>query len=164
MVWMCVRCGYPGLISYQAPPGGGTTDYAVDIFYKAVQGDVFECFLEADTRLPMMYMPDAIRSTLELMEAPEEAISVRSSYNLSGMSFTPAELATEIRKHIPGFEMEYKIDPLRQKIANSWSDTIDDSCARTDWNWQEAYNLEAMVEDMVKNIRLKLKVSEKELA
>lgn len=147
---------YPGLISYEAMPGGGTTDYAVDIFYKAVQDEVFECFLEADTRLPMMYMPDAIRATLELMEAPKDNIKVRTSYNLSGMSFTPAELANEIQKHIPTFKMNYKIDALRQKIANSWSDSIDDSAARKDWNWKEEYDLTAMTADMVKNIRKKL--------
>jgi nucleoside-diphosphate-sugar epimerase len=147
---------YPGLISYEAMPGGGTTDYAVDIFYKAVQDEVFECFLEADTRLPMMYMPDAIRATLELMEAPKNSIKVRTSYNLSGMNFTPAELASEIQKHIPKFKMNYQIDELRQKIANSWSDTIDDSAARNDWNWKENYDLAAMTADMVKNIRKKM--------
>lgn len=150
---------YPGLISYEAPPGGGTTDYAVDIFYKAVQGEVFECILEADTRLPMMYMPDAIRATLELMEAPLEQVSIHSSYNINAMSFTPAEIAAEIRKHLPDFKMDYKIDELRQKIANSWSDTIDDSFARNDWGWKEAYNLEAMTKDMLENVGAKFSVA-----
>lgn len=149
---------YPGLISYEAMPGGGTTDYAVDIFYKAVQDGTFTCFLEEDTQLPMMYMPDAIRATLELMEAPKDNISIRTSYNLGAMSFTPKELATEIQKHLPDFQMYYKVDALRQQIANSWSNTIDDSTARNDWNWKEAYDLSKMTKDMIVNIQKKLLV------
>ena len=148
---------YPGLISYETLPGGGTTDYAVDIFYKAIEEGRFACFLEEDTRLPMMYMPDAIRATLELMDAPLENISIHSSYNLSGMSFTPNEIYQEIKRHLPHFEMSYEIDPLRQKIANSWSDTIDDSMARRDWGWKEAYDLESMTKDMLVKLKEKLK-------
>ncbi|MGB0861969.1 MAG: NAD-dependent epimerase/dehydratase family protein [Saprospiraceae bacterium] len=153
---------YPGLIGYEAMPGGGTTDYAVDIFYKAIQENSFECFLGADTMLPMMYMPDAIRGTLELMEAPSDNISVRSSYNISAMSFTPAEIAREIQGHLPDFQMGYKVDDLRQNIANSWSDTIDDSAARQDWNWKEAYSLKDMTADMILNVGKKLKRMEME--
>ena len=147
---------YPGLISHETLPGGGTTDYAVDIFYRAIQGEDFECFLEADTRLPMMYMPDAIRATLLLMDAPSTQISVRSSYNLHAMSFTPAEIAHEIKKHYSNFNIHYSIDPLRQNIANSWSNTIDDSSARNDWNWQEEYDLSQMVVDMLEKLTAKL--------
>lgn len=153
---------YPGLIGYESMPGGGTTDYAVDIFYKAIQDNHFECFLGPDTRLPMMYMPDAIRATLELMEAPLANISVHSSYNISAMNFTPTEIAQAIRAHLPDFQIDYKIDDLRQKIANSWSDTIDDSTARQDWNWKEAYNLQEMTADMIKNVGKKLKQMELE--
>ena len=153
---------YPGLIGYESMPGGGTTDYAVDIFYKAIEDNRFECFLGADTRLPMMYMPDAIRATLELMDAPLANISVHSSYNISAMSFTPAEIAQAIKQHLPDFQMDYKVDDLRQKIANSWSDTIDDSTARQDWNWKEAYNLQEMTADMIKNVGNKLKQMELE--
>ncbi|MEM1321735.1 MAG: NAD-dependent epimerase/dehydratase family protein [Bacteroidota bacterium] len=142
---------YPGIISYQSLAGGGTTDYAVDIFHYAVQGKAYECFLSSDTRLPMIYMPDAIRATLELMEAPKEQIQVRSSYNLAGMSFTPAELSNEIRQFIPKFEVSYKPD-FRQKIADSWSDSIDDTPARRDWNWQPEFDLSAMTADMIRQL------------
>lgn len=142
---------YPGLISYQSLPGGGTTDYAVDIFHKAVNNEHFECFLEADTRLPMMYMPDAIRATLELMEAPADQLSIRYSYNMAGMNFTPAELTNEIRKHVPSLTVSYKPD-FRQKIAESWISSIDDRVARQDWGWKEDYNLEEMVKDMLENL------------
>ncbi|MCP4440800.1 MAG: NAD-dependent epimerase/dehydratase family protein [Aureispira sp.] len=142
---------YPGLISYQSLPGGGTTDYAVDIFHKAVNNEPFECFLKEDMRLPMMYMPDAIRATLELMEAPIDSLSIRYSYNMSGMNFTPAELASEIRKHIPKLEVSYKPD-FRQGIAETWISSIDDAVARKDWGWKEKYNLEAMVKDMIENL------------
>ena len=147
---------YPGLISYQSMPGGGTTDYAVDIFHKAVANHPFECFLKADTRLPMMYMPDAIRATLELMEAPVEKLSMHYAYNLTAMSFTPAEIAAEIQKHIPSFSISYKPD-FRQQIAESWIEDIDDSVARADWGWKHEYNLASMTADMLKNLQEKKK-------
>lgn len=143
---------YPGLISYQSLPGGGTTDYAVDIFHKAVAGESFECFLKAETRLPMMYMPDAIRATLELMDAPVENLSHHYAYNLHAMSFSPEEIAAEIQKHIPEFKISYKPD-FRQQIADSWVDNIDDSVARKDWGWNHKYDLAAMTEDMIVNLR-----------
>lgn len=138
---------YPGLISYSSPPGGGTTDYAVDIFHKAKAEGRYTSFLSSRTSLPMMYMPDAIRATLELMDAPAEKIKQRGSYNVGALSFTPAELSLEIQKHIPGFEIDYAPD-FRQQIADSWPKSIDDSAARSDWGWKPAFNLEAMVSDM----------------
>lgn len=144
---------YPGLISYKSAPGGGTTDYAVEIFYEAMEEKKYQCFLSADTYLPMMYMPDAIRATIELMEAPKDQITVRHSYNLSGMSFSPAEIAAEIQKHIPEFEISYKPD-YRQTIANSWPQSIDDSVARNDWSWKPEYDLTRMCEDMLKNLKI----------
>ncbi len=142
---------YPGLISYKSEPGGGTTDYAVEIFHEALEEKKYECFLQEDTYLPMMYMPDAIKATIELMEAPVSKIKVRTSYNISGMSFSPKEIAAEIKKHIPEFEMSYKPD-YRQQIANSWPQSIDDSVARNDWGWKEEYNLEKMTADMFSNL------------
>lgn len=143
---------YPGIIGYQSLPGGGTTDYAVEIYHQAVKEERYECFLRADTRLPMMYMPDAIRATLELMTAPAGKIKVRTSYNLSGISFTPAEVAAEIRKHLPGFEVTYKPD-FRQKIADSWSESVDDSEARRDWGWRPEFDLATMTMDMLEHLR-----------
>lgn len=143
---------YPGLISYKSEPGGGTTDYAVEIFYKALQDKKYECFLAKDTYLPMMYMPDAIRATIELMEADANKISVRTSYNLSGMSFSPDEIAKEITKHIPDFSISYKPD-YRQQIAESWPQSIDDSVAGNDWGWKAAYDLAAMSKDMLANLK-----------
>lgn len=143
---------YPGIIGYETLPGGGTTDYAVDIYHQAVQHQTYECFLRQDTLLPMMYMPDAIRATLELMEAPPEKIKVRTSYNLSGMSFSPAEVAGEISKHIPDFTVRYKPD-FRQQIADTWPNSIDDSAARADWGWQPRYDLAAMTVDMLKHLK-----------
>lgn len=143
---------YPGVIGYQSMPGGGTTDYAVDIYHSAVKGEDFSCFLESDTRLPMIYMPDAIRATLELMNAPAEEITVRTSYNLASMSFTPAEIYAAIQKHFPGFSIAYKPD-FRQKIAASWSETIDDTNARKDWGWQPEYDLASMTDDMIYHLR-----------
>lgn len=143
---------YPGLISYQSLPGGGTTDYAVDIFHKAVAGVPFECFLKADTRLPMMYMPDAIRATLELMEAPVDKLSMHYAYNLTAMSFTPAEIAAEIQKYIPDFQITYNPD-FRQQIAESWIEDIDDSLARKDWGWMPEYDLASMTKDMLSNLQ-----------
>ena len=142
---------YPGLISYKAPPGGGTTDYAIDIFHYALRHETYTCFLEADEALPMMYMPDAIRATLELMDAPRERISERGSYNLAGVSFTPEDITAEIRKHHPDFEVVYQPD-FRQKIAEGWPNSIDDSLARTDWNWRPQFDLAAMTEDMLVNL------------
>jgi nucleoside-diphosphate-sugar epimerase len=142
---------YPGLISYKSEPGGGTTDYAVEIFHEALEEKYYECFLNEDTYLPMMYMPDAIRATIELMEAPASTISIRTSYNLSGMSFSPKEIAAEIKKHIPDFTISYKPD-YRQQIANSWPQSIDDSVARKDWGWKEEFDLAAMAGDMLKNL------------
>lgn len=142
---------YPGLISYKSEPGGGTTDYAVEIFHDAIEEKKYVSFLEEDTNLPMMYMPDAIRATIELMEAPAENISIRTSYNLSAMSFSPKEIAVEIKKHIPEFEISYNPD-YRQQIANSWPQSIDDSVARADWGWKHEYDLATMTEDMLKNL------------
>lgn len=143
---------YPGLISYKSAPGGGTTDYAVEIFHEALEENKYECFLKDDTYLPMMYMPDAIRATIELMEAPADKISVRTSYNLASMSFSPAEIGAEIKKHIPEFEISYKPD-YRQQIADSWPQSIDDAVARKDWGWNHEFNLGKMTEDMLKNLK-----------
>lgn len=143
---------YPGLISYKSAPGGGTTDYAVEIFHEALEEKHYDCFLTEDTYLPMMYMPDAIRATVELMEAPKDKITIRTSYNLSGMSFSPGSIAAEIKKHIPEFTMSYKPD-YRQAIADSWPQSIDDSVARNDWGWHEDFDLAAMTEDMLENLK-----------
>jgi len=143
---------YPGLISWSTPPGGGTTDYAVDIYHKALSDGKFECFLSEETRLPMMYMDDAIRATIEIMQAPAEKIKIRSSYNLSGVSFTPKEIAAEIQKHIPNFTISYKPD-FRQKIADSWPGSIDDSSAREDWNWKHEFNMDLMTVEMLENLK-----------
>jgi len=142
---------YPGLISYKSSPGGGTTDYAVEIFHEALEEKKYESFLNPDTYLPMMYMPDAIRATIELMEAPANKISVRTSYNISGMSFSPKEIAAEIKKFIPEFEISYKPD-YRQKIADSWPQSIDDSKARSDWGWKQEFDLPKMTRDMFENL------------
>ena len=139
---------YPGLISYKSSPGGGTTDYAVEIFHAAKEKQKYTSFLREDTHLPMMYMPDAIRATIELMEAPAEKIKVRTSYNLSGMSFSPVEIGDEIRKHIPGFQLDFKPD-YRQQIADSWPKSIDDSRASEDWGWKPEFDLARMTEDML---------------
>lgn len=143
---------YPGLISYKSAPGGGTTDYAVEIFHEALENGTYECFLQEDTYLPMMYMPDAIRATIELMEAPAEKVKVRHSYNISAMSFSPREISASIKKHIPEFKISFKPD-YRQEIANGWPQSIDDSVARGDWGWKEDYDLDRMTEDMLKNLR-----------
>ena len=143
---------YPGLISYKSAPGGGTTDYAVEIFHEALESKKYQCFLNEDTYLPMMYMPDAIRATIELMEANASKISVRTSYNISGMSFSPKEITAEIKKHIPEFAISYKED-YRQAIANSWPQSIDDSVARKDWGWKEEFKLDGMVGDMLENLK-----------
>jgi len=143
---------YPGLISYTAPPGGGTTDYAVDIFHKALSQNAYTSFLSAGTRLPMMYMPDAIRATIMLMQAPAQNITIHTSYNIASFSFTPSEIAHEIRQHIPDFQMSYEPD-FRQQIADSWPQDINDEQARADWGWVPEYSLQAMVSDMIKNLK-----------
>lgn len=142
---------YPGLISYKSQPGGGTTDYAIEIFHDAIEENKYTCFLKEDTYLPMMYMPDAIRATIEVMEAEADKITVRTSYNISGMSFSPKEIAAEIRKHIPGFTISYQPD-YRLPIAESWPQSIDDSVANKDWGWKPKYNLAALTSDMIKNL------------
>ncbi len=142
---------YPGLISYTSLPGGGTTDYAVDIFYQAKLSNQYTSFLSENTALPMMYMEDAIRATIELMEAPAENVKVRSSYNLGGISFTPKELADAIREENPGFSIDYAPD-FRQQIADTWPGSIDDSEAKNDWGWQEQYDLKKMVKTMLENV------------
>lgn len=143
---------YPGLISYKSAPGGGTTDYAVEIYLEAIEKQKYTCFLSEDTYLPMMYMPDAIRATMELMEAPADKISVRTSYNVAGMSFSPKEIARSIKEKIPAFEMSYKPDS-RQAIADSWPQSIDDSVANKDWGWKPQYDLSLMTKDMLENLR-----------
>lgn len=144
---------YPGLISYSSPPGGGTTDYAVDIFHQALKKGTYECFLSAGTRLPMMYMPDAIRATMEIMQAPANDIKIRSSYNLGAFDFTPSEIAHEIRQHLPDFQVTYHPD-FRQQIADSWPQSIDDRKAREDWGWKPEFKLRTMVEDMLENLKV----------
>lgn len=143
---------YPGLISYKSAPGGGTTDYAVEIYIEAIEKQKYTCFLSEDTYLPMMYMPDAIRATMELMEAPADKISVRTSYNVAGMSFSPKEIAESIKAQVPDFEMGYKPDS-RQAIADSWPQSIDDSVANKDWGWKPQYDLSLMTKDMLENLR-----------
>lgn len=142
---------YPGLISWSTLPGGGTTDYAVDIFHKALSDGKYECFLSAATKMPMMYMDDAIKATLQIMQAEPEQIKIRSSYNLAAMSFTPIEIAAEIQKHLPNFTISYAPD-FRQKIADSWPASIDDSNARADWGWQHEFDLEHMTRDMIAHL------------
>ena len=142
---------YPGLISYKSEPGGGTTDYTVEMFHYAADENKYTCFLKEDTYLPMMYMPDAIRATIELMETSAENLSIRTSYNISGMSFSPKEIATEIKKHIPEFVINYVPD-YRQPIAESWPQSIDDSVAQNDWGWKPKYDLAAMTKDMIYNL------------
>jgi nucleoside-diphosphate-sugar epimerase len=149
---------YPGLISYKTLPGGGTTDYAIEIFHSAIREEIYTCFLRADKRLPMMYMDDAVRATIELMEAPESKISVRTAYNLAGISFTPAEIAREIKRLIPGFQIEYAPD-FRQAIADSWPESIDDHIAVADWGWKPEFNLKNMTEEMIGHISRGLAVS-----
>lgn len=142
---------YPGLIGYKSLPGGGTTDYAVDIYHKAVRGEKFSCFLEKDSALPMMYMSDAVKAAIDLMNAPEEKITVRTSYNISAISFTPEEIAASIKARVPGFEIAYEPD-YRQQIASTWPDSIDDTEARADWNWKPDYDLKKMTADILENL------------
>ncbi len=143
---------YPGLIGWKSLPGGGTTDYAVDIFYSALKGESFESFLNPDTFLPMMHMADAVRATFEISHAPSDSIKVRTSYNLAAMSFSPETLTKEIKKHLPDFHITYKPD-FRQAIADTWPRSIDDSAARRDWGWKEQYDLEGLVKDMIANLQ-----------
>lgn len=143
---------YPGLIGYKTLPGGGTTDYAVDIYHKAVKGEVFECFLSENTYLPMMYMPDAIKATIDLMEAPKDKVKERTSYNLGGISFSPKEIYESIKKIYPDFKIVYKPD-FRQKIADSWPNSIDDSFAKNDWGCSYEYDLDKMTKDMIENLK-----------
>jgi nucleoside-diphosphate-sugar epimerase len=147
---------FPGLISYTAPPGGGTTDYAVAIFYDAIRYGRYTCFLKPDTRLDMMYMPDAIAALIALMEADAARLVHRNSFNVTAMNFTPAELAAEIRKHIPTFEIRYEIDPVRQGIADSWPNSLDCSAARAEWGFAPRYGLPAMVEDMLSKLKTRI--------
>lgn len=146
---------YPGLIGWKSQPGGGTTDYAVHIFYDALQKGHYTCFLREDTMLPMMHIEDAVRATIELMHTPSEKITIRSSYNLAAMSFTPQQLAEKIQNYLPNFKIDYQID-FRQNIADSWPQSIDDSYARRDWGWKEFYDLDKLVQNMLENIRKKL--------
>ena len=148
---------FPGLISYVAPPGGGTTDYAVDIYYSAVKGETFKCPLKPGTFMDMMYMPDALRAAVEIMEADPSRLKHRNSFNIASMSFDPEIIYTNIKKYVPDFKMEYQLDPLRQQIADSWPDSLDDSCAREEWDWNPEYDLDAMTKDMLENLTKKLK-------
>ncbi len=147
---------YPGLISHKTLPGGGTTDYAVHIFYAALKDKHYDCFLKSDTRIDMMYMPDAIKAAVQLMEADSDQLKHRNGYNITAMSFAPQDIAEEIKKHIPDFTMNYKIDPVRQAIAESWPRHMDDSAARKEWGWRQDYNLKTMVGDMLIKLSSKL--------
>ena len=145
---------YPGIISWKTKPGGGTTDYAVDIYFKAIEDGKFESFLDENTRLPMMYMNDAVAATIKIMQAKPSAVKIRTSYNLSAMDFTPKEIASEIKKHFPNFDITYNPD-FRQEIADSWPSSINDSEARKDWDWQHKYDLTSMTKDILKNLSTK---------
>lgn len=147
---------YPGLISYVAPPGGGTTDYAVAIFYEAVRHHRYTCFVGPDTRLDMMYMPDAIKAAIDIMEADPDRLRHRNAFNITAMNFTPEELAAAIRRHLPEFTLDYHVDPVRQAIADSWPDSIDDSAARREWDWHPTFDLATMTADMIANLRVRL--------
>lgn len=143
---------YPGIISWKTKPGGGTTDYAIDIYFKALKEGAYECFLSEETRLPMMYMDDAVAATIQLMQAKPADVKLRTGYNLAAIDFTPAEMALEIKKHLPDFKISYKPD-FRQEIAASWPSSIDDTAARKDWNWQHQFDLAAITKEMLKNIK-----------
>ena len=147
---------YPGVISYVTPPGGGTTDYAVDIYYAAVRGETFTCPLKAGTRMDMIYMPDALKATMMLMEANPDRLIHRNAFNIASMSFDPEDIYAEIRKHLPNFEMVYDIDPLKQCIADSWPDRMDDSCAREEWDWHSTHDLTSMTQEMLEKLSQKL--------
>lgn len=147
---------FPGLISYVAPPGGGTTDYAVDIYYFAVKGEEFKCPLKPGTFMDMMYMPDALRAAIEIMEADPAKFKHRNSFNIASMSFDPEIIYNKIKEYVPDFKMSYELDPLRQQIADSWPDSLDDTCAREEWGWKPEYDLDSMTRDMLANLRKKL--------
>ncbi|MDI6851331.1 MAG: L-threonine 3-dehydrogenase [bacterium] len=147
---------YPGIISYVTPPGGGTTDYAVEIFYEAILKKRYVCFLKPGTMLDMMYMPDALKAAVQLMEADSSKLKHRNAFNVTAFSFDPEMLANEIKKHIPDFIIEYEVDPVRQSIADSWPDSLDDSCAREEWGWKPDYDFSAMVKDMIEKLSVKL--------
>jgi len=148
---------YPGIISWQTEPGGGTTDYAVHIFFEAIRNGQYTSFLSENTELPMLYMDDAVRGTIELMDAPEKDLTIRSSYNLAGVSFTPKEIAEEIKKILPNFEISYSAHDPRQGIADSWPKSINDEQARIDWGWKPTFDLKEMTKDMLENLKIKLK-------
>jgi len=148
---------YPGLISYETLPGGGTTDYSVEIFYEAIKNKKYTCFLKHDTMLDMMYMPDAIKGCVDLMEADPAKLKHRNAFNLTAVNFTPEQIAAEIKKHIPGFQIDYDVDPIRQAIADSWPNHMDDSAAREEWGWNPKYDLELMTKDMLEKLEVKLK-------
>lgn len=148
---------FPGIISNVTPPGGGTTDYAVDIYYSAVKGEKFVCPIGAGTLMDMMYMPDALNAAISLMEADPTKLIHRNAFNIASMSFDPEEIYAAIKKHLPDFEMVYEVEPLKQRIANSWPDSMDDTCARQEWGWKPAYDLESMTVDMLEKLRAKLK-------
>ena len=150
---------FPGIISYVAIPGGGTTDYAVEMFYNAVRNRRYTCFLEPDTRLDMMYMPDSIKAAVEVMEADRDRLVHRNAFNVSAMNFTPEELAAEIRESVPDFRIEYQVDPVRQAIADSWPRSIDDSAARSEWDWDPEHDLASMTRDMLENLERKLRAA-----
>lgn len=155
---------FPGLISYTTPPGGGTTDYAVDIYYSAAKGEKFRCPLKPGTFMDMMYMPDALRAAVEIMEANPDRLVHRNSFNIASMSFDPEIIYAKIREHVQGFEMEYELDPLRQAIADSWPDSLDDTCAREEWDWKPEFGLEEMTADMLCNLRKKFGIPEPAMA
>jgi len=144
---------FPGLVSYGAPPGGGTTDWAVDIFHRAIRDGRYTCFLEADTQLDFMYMPDAIRASIELMEADAARLVHRNAFNVTAMQLTPTTLAAEIERHVPGFGIDYSVDPVRQSIADSWPDRVDDTAARAEWGWKPSFDVAAMTADMFDHLR-----------
>jgi nucleoside-diphosphate-sugar epimerase len=148
---------YPGIISYETLPGGGTTDYAVEIFYEAIKNKKYTCFLQEDAKLDMMYMPDALKAAVDLMEADPSKLKHRNAFNLCAFNFTPKELGEKIKKHIPEFELTYEVDPVRQGIADSWPNSMDDSSAREEWGWSPDYDLDAMVKDMIEKLGEKLK-------
>ncbi len=147
---------FPGLISYTTLPGGGTTDYAVEIYYAAVKGEEFVCPIAAGTYMDMMYMPDALRAAVDIMQSNPRYLKHRNAFNIASMSFDPEEIAASIRKYIPSFKMRYEVDPVRQAIADSWPDNMDDTCARKEWGWAPSYDLDSMTQDMIKNLRIKL--------
>lgn len=146
---------FPGLISYITPPGGGTTDYAVDIYYSAAKGEKFTCPIAQNTYMDMMYMPDALRAAIEIMEANPDKLIHRNSFNIASMSFEPDTIYRKIKEYVPSFEMEYQVDPLRQAIAESWPNSLDDTCAREEWGWEPQYNLDEMTKDMLEKLKLR---------